>query len=157
MIALNFSVNATPLKNKLREKKMASSQKDLVRQWIEGIWNQGDFDLLDTMADQNYVFSTPGQDDLNPAGFKDFVNQIHNGFSDYRIEIVSQMSEHDTVITKGISRGTHSATFNGIEPTHKSIEVHWVMYTQVKDSKMVHDWEIYDALGILTQLGILNL
>jgi len=130
------------------------TQKEIAYKWIMGVWDKGDFTLLESLASPEYVFRTPGQDNRGPKAFQDFVSQIRAGFPDYNIVIDSQHAEEGIVITKGISFGTHTTEFNGVAPTHKPIEVHWVMYTRIQNSKIVEDWEIYDALGILTQLGL---
>ena len=129
-------------------------QKKRAYEWIMSNWDRGDFSPMDTHLSDSYVFRSSGQEDLNSEAFKDFVQNIHSGFPDYNIDILSQYTADDVVITKGISRGTHTVEFNGIAPTLKSINIDWVMYTHFEGSMIIEDWEIYDALGLLTQLGV---
>lgn len=58
------------------------------------------------------------------------------------------------VVTRGTTRGTHRGPFAGIAPTGKTIAVPWVIVTSFRGDRIVADWEIYDALGMMTQLGV---
>ena len=63
------------------------------------------------------------------------------------------MSEGNVVVTRGTTRGTHHGTFGELAPTGKRIAVPWVMFTTFANGQIVGEWEIYDALGVMTQLG----
>jgi predicted ester cyclase len=41
----------------------------------------------------------------------------------------------------------------GLEPTGKSIEVEAISVHRIADGKIAEDWTVWDALGMLQQLG----
>ena|SRR5688572_22579664 len=132
-------------------------QKATARRWISGIWDQGNLGLIDELAvSDRYIYQVPGQEGLRGQSFKDFVSTVRAAFPDLRNTIESQVGEGDLVVTRGTTRGTQRGSFAGIAPTGKSIEVPWVIFTSFQNGRIVADWEIYDALGMMTQLGALT-
>jgi len=51
-------------------------------------------------------------------------------------------------------RGTHKGEFMGIAPTGKSITLTGILISRFAGDKVVEDWNNYDALGMLQQLGV---
>jgi predicted ester cyclase len=134
----------------------SEGQKATARRWILGIWDQGNVGLIDELAvSDQYTYQAPGQEALRGQSFKDFVSAIRAAFPDLRNTIESQVGDGDLVVTRGTTRGTQRGPFAGIAPTGKSIEVPWVIFTSFQGGRIVADWEIYDALGMMTQLGAL--
>ena len=127
--------------------------KALARRWIVGIWDHADFQLFDELASEQYSYTAPGQGPMSGRAFKDFVVAARTAFPDLENSIESQMAEGDVVVTRGTTRGTHLATFGDLAPTGKSITVPWVMFTTFAGGRIVGDSEMYDVLGMMTQLG----
>jgi steroid delta-isomerase-like uncharacterized protein len=132
----------------------AEAQKATTRRWIAGIWNEGKLGLIDELAvGDRYTYQAAGQEVMRGQQFKDLVNAAREAFPDLQNTIESQVSEGETVVTRGMTRGTQRGTFAGVAPTGKTIEVLWVIFTSFQSGRIVADWEIYDALGMMTQLG----
>jgi steroid delta-isomerase-like uncharacterized protein len=132
------------------------SNKEIVRRWITGIWNHGDFGLIDELASEAHVFGSPGHGELRGEGFREFVTEVRSAFPDLNNTIENQISEGDIVVTRGITRGTHQGSFGAIAATGKSVAVPWVMFTRIQDGRILEDWELYDGLGMMTQLGVVS-
>ena len=64
-----------------------------------------------------------------------------------------QVAEGDVVVTRGTTRGTHEGSFAGIEATGEKIALPWVFITRFVEGQIAEDWELYDALGLMQQLG----
>ena len=132
----------------------SEEQKATTRRWLVGVWDQGNFGLIDELAlADRYVYQVPGQHALQGQSFKDFVSTVRAAFPDLRNTIENQIAEGDVVVTRGTTRGTHRGPFAGIAPTGKNVEVPWVIFTSFQGNRIVSDWELYDALGMMTQLG----
>ena len=134
----------------------AEVQKATTRRWIAGIWDQGNLGLIDKLAAADrYTYQAAGHEAMRGQAFKDFVTAAREAFPDLQNTIESQVSEGEIVVTRGTTRGTQRGTFAGIAPTGKAIEVPWVIFTSFQNGRIVTDWEIYDALGMMTQLGVI--
>jgi len=129
------------------------AEKAAARRWILGIWDGGELNLLDELASSSYSYSTPGRADLRGQAFKDFVTETRAAFPDLRNTIEEQIAQGSKVVTKGTTRGTQQGPFVGIPPTGRAIVSPWVIITEFEGGKVARDWEIFDALGIVQQLG----
>ncbi len=134
-----------------------TSAKGIARRWILGIWNDGNLSLLEELATAEYSYDGPGQPALRGQAFRDLVVAARTAFPDLQNTIENQVAEGNTVVTRGEMRRTHRAMFAGIEATGRQIVVPWLIITDVHDGRVAHDWEMYDALGIVQQLGALPL
>ena len=135
-----------PIKNK----------KETVRRWVIGIWQNCDFRLMEELASEDYIYETPGRGELSNELFRDFVTKVQSGFQDFNITIDFQIQEGGIVVTRGTNRGTHRASFFGIDPTGNSIEASWVLITRFRDDLILKECEIYDVFATLLQLGAIE-
>lgn len=131
------------------------SNKETVHRWIKGIWDGGNVGLMDELASDGYAFSSPGHGEMRGEAFREFVAQVRSAFPDLNNTIESQISEGDVVVTRGTTRGTHDGDFGEIGATGKSVAIPWVMYTRIQNGRILEDWELYDGLGMMTQLGVI--
>jgi predicted ester cyclase len=76
-------------------------------------------------------------------------------FDGFRAEILDQIADGDKVVTRKVFRGTHTGSFQGIEPTGAEVAIHVIDIVRVADGRIVEHWNIVDRLGLLTQLGAL--
>jgi predicted ester cyclase len=76
-------------------------------------------------------------------------------FDGFRAEILDQFAQGDRVVTRKVFRGTHTGSFQGIEPTGAEVAIHVIDIVRVKDGRIVEHWNVVDRLGLLTQLGAL--
>jgi predicted ester cyclase len=89
----------------------------------------------------------------------DGVRQQFDGFraafDGFRAEILDQIAEGDKVVTRKVFRGSHSGSFNGVEPTGAQVEIHVIDIVRVQDGRIVEHWNCVDRVGLLAQLGAL--
>ena len=85
-----------------------------------------------------------------------FGNAFRSAIPDLNNTIEEQIAEGHTVVTLVTTRGTHKGAFGDVAPTGNSIEMPWVMITRIRDGRITEDLEIYDSLGLLTQLGAVS-
>ncbi len=131
----------------------SDKNKELVRRWMTGIWDDGNTQLLQELAVDNYFYYAPGQGEFRDESFIGFVNAVRAAIPDLNNTFEEQIAEGDTVVTRGITRGTHQGAFGDIAASGNAIEVPGVMITKIKDGQITEEWEIFDTLTFMTQLG----
>ena len=151
-----FLTSCAPGESGRTDMTSQEASKELVRRWITGIWEAGNIELLQELATEDYGYSFPGQEGLRGNAFVDYVDTIRSAIPDLSNTIEQQVAEGDTIVTRGTTRGTHQGTFADIAPTGNSIEVAWVMFTRIKDGRIAEEWEIFDTLAFMTQLGAVS-
>ena len=127
--------------------------KEIVRRWIIGTWDEGNVALLDELATPDYVYRAPGEDALDGKAVQEYSASIRSAFPDLNNTIELQIAEGDIVVTQGTTRGTHEGSFAGIAATGEKIALPWVFITRFVNGRIAEEWEYYDALGLMQQLG----
>ena len=56
-------------------------------------------------------------------------------------------------MTRYTARGRHAADFMGVPPTGTDVTVSGGSVTAADDGKIVEEWDVWDALGALQQVG----
>ena len=62
-------------------------------------------------------------------------------------------SAGDRVVARWIGRGTHNGELMGVAPTGRTIAVEAQSIFRVADGKIAEEWTVWDALGLLQQVG----
>jgi predicted ester cyclase len=58
------------------------------------------------------------------------------------------------VVNRWIWKGTHEGEFMGIPPTGIKLEMGGIGIARIETGKIVEEWEDYDMLGMMMQLGM---
>ncbi len=132
------------------------ASKELVRRWIIGIWDNGDRELFGELATEDYVYSYPGSGDLRGDAFFGFGDMVRSAIPDLNNTIEQQFVDGDMVVTRGTTRGTNQGAYGDIPPTGNAVEVPWVMITRLREGRIAEEWEIFDTLAFMTQIGAVS-
>src|SRR5918995_1139720 len=65
-----------------------------------------------------------------------------------------QIAEGDKVVTRYTFIGTHQGEFLGIPPTGNRVQMTGMYLSHISGGKIVEEWNIYDLLGLMQQLGV---
>jgi len=100
------------------------------------------------------LFKRPKARDCPGAiAFRQLVERYHTAFSEVTMRIERIVAEADWVATHWIARGTHAHELMGIAPTGKEVTVEGMQIDRIRDGKIVESHGLFDALGMLQQLG----
>jgi predicted ester cyclase len=143
--------------NEVRE-TMPESNKDLVRRIADEVVNGGKLALADMLFAQGYVYHGPGGlEVLGPEGFRQMIGMFRKAFPDFQVVIEDMVAEGDRVAFRLTSRGTHKGDLAGLAPTGKSVIVTHNVISRFYDGKCVEEWQTFDEVGMLRQLGVVTL
>lgn len=92
-----------------------------------------------------------------PEGEIRLIETYRSAFPDVSIEIEEILSEGDKAAVRYIATGTHEGEFMGIEPTGNEVEVVGFEIDRVADGEIVESWGLFDAFGLMEQLGVVEL
>ena len=88
-----------------------------------------------------------------PEGFLATSRWLRDAFSNLGFEIQETARDGDLVMAAAIMTGQHTGTFNGIEPTGKSIAHKQVHIFTISGGQITRHRAVRDDLGLLLQLG----
>lgn len=128
--------------------------KAIVRRYLETAWNKKDPTIVDELVSPDFVQHAanvpPGRD-----GIKRFFEGLYSGFPDASFTLDNIMAEGNQVATRFTVRGTHQGLFLGIPATGKPMTLTGMALLELRDGKIVANWNELDMLGALRQLGVL--
>ena len=133
----------------------AEENKDLVRRYIEEVWNGHDLDAIDELVSPEYFNHAASTAEYQRGGAKLAVEWLLSVFPDHRFDIEDAAAEGDTVAVRGTMGGTHEGDLMGIAPTGKRVAVQQTHWFRVADGKVAEHWAVRDDLGMMRQLGVM--
>lgn len=127
----------------------ADANKALARVWFEEVINRRDLDAIDEHYADDYVHhGAEGAVIRGVAAARAFAAAILAA-SDDRVALVEQqVAEGDLVVTRFVSRGTHTGTFRGAAPTGEEWVTEGICISRVADGRIAEDWEIIHVSGL---------
>ena len=137
---------------------MSEQNKAIVRRCTEEVWFKGDLEVLDELVASDYMArdGAPGQPP-GRQGLKQVVAMFRDAFPDVQGSIEDIVAEGDKVVSRWTAKGTHRREYMGVAPTNKQISMTGISISRIADGKIVEDWTQEDALGVLEQLGVVQL
>ena len=134
----------------------AQENKALARRSWE-IVGKGSLDTLEEALKEVYadtiVMHEPDEDVRGIEGLKQFVSMIRAAIPDLRVTLEDAVAEGDKVVSRWIGQGTHQGELMGAAPTGNQITITGITIHRIEDGKIVEEWENWDALGLMQQIG----
>ena len=131
---------------------MSEENKDLARRSWEAVDNP---DLIDEVYAADLVWHEPDQDIQGYEQAKQFVSTFFAAFPDLNISVEDLIAEGEKVVSRYTFRGTHQGETEEFgPPTGRTFELEGISMHRFEDGKIVEEWEAYDNLSLLQQLGL---
>ncbi len=132
---------------------MSVENEQLVRRFFEEFCNDRRSQVADEIIAADYVSHGPQAPPAEgPDGVRARVG-LYQDAVDGHWDVQEISSSGDRVVTRWIGRGTHRGELIGVQPTGKPIAVEAISIHRIADGKIVEEWTVWDALGLLQQVG----
>ena len=141
------------------------TQTDLkirLQNFMDVIWNSGDFSKLTDYVSQQYtILHDPGDawegQTLDHDTFAERVMYSRNAFPDLKFDIQEMVADQSRVVAFWIMSGTHEGDLDNLPKTGKSFSISGItIYEFDKGSKICSHIQAYDRLGFMAQMGLLG-
>jgi len=132
---------------------MSEVNKVLVLRGWEEIVNQKNLGAFDEFYAADAVHHEPDQDLQGLEEVKQYIAMYFEAFPDMSVSVEDLIAEGDKVVSRYAYLGTHQGELQGIAPTNKHIEKEGITIHRIEGGKIVEEWEQYDKLSFLQQLG----
>lgn len=134
--------------------------KDAARRLFEqilGTDNKAAFDELVAADYRDHDIANKRVQTSSADGFRQEALGYRRAFPDFRFTIEDQVAEGDRVTTRWTLNGTNTGEMRGMPPTGKPVEVTGTTAFRFEDGKIKEGWWHWDFLGMLSQLGVIDL
>jgi steroid delta-isomerase-like uncharacterized protein len=115
----------------------------------------GDIDGFGDHVAEDFVEheETPGFE-ASKDGVKRMFHMYRAAFPDLRMEAEDVLASGDKVVARVRATGTHQGDFMGMPATGRAVEVQLIDIIRFGEDGLAHEhWGIFDALGMMQQLG----
>ena len=137
---------------------MSVENEALARRFFEELCNQRNGAVADEIVSADYVSHGPQAPPAEgPEGVRARIavyQDALDGYWDVQ-EILS--AGKDRVVVRWIGRGTHTGELMGIPATGATIACDATTIFGITDGKISEEWTVWDALGLLQQVGAVPL
>jgi steroid delta-isomerase-like uncharacterized protein len=114
-------------------------------------------DLIDEVYAADLVWHEPDQDIQGSEEAKQFIAMYKTAFPDMNVTVEDVIAEGDRVVTRWTIRGTHQGEIEEFgPPTGRQVELQGLTLHRVEGGKIVEEWDRYDNLGTMQQLGLME-
>jgi steroid delta-isomerase-like uncharacterized protein len=133
---------------------MSEGNKDLARRSWEFV-SQRNPDALEEVYSADSVLHEPDQDLQGLEEVKQYLSMYISAFPDLNVTVEDVIAEGEQVVTRWTIRGTHQGEIEEFgPPTGKQIELEGITIHRIEDGKIAEEWERFDNLSIMQQLGL---
>ena len=134
----------------------AEENKAVSRRVVEELFNEGNLDAADELFTSDYVCYVAGFEDLHGVeGMKGFAGLYRQAFPDLKETIEEQVAEGEKGVTFFRTRGTHTGETEAFgPPTGNRIDMTGMVMDRVAGGKIAESRLVFDALGMMHQLGL---
>ena len=135
---------------------MSEENKALIRRFVEEAFNKGNVDVANEVYASTFIAHDPtipeGQG--SPEQVKQIVNTYLSAFPDGHTTVEDVISKGKKVAYRWTFRGTHQGELMGIPPTGEQVTITGITFNRVSRGKVEEQWNNFDQLGVLQQLGV---
>jgi steroid delta-isomerase-like uncharacterized protein len=130
--------------------------KDIARRFYEHA-TSGALDELQALHAEDYVHHDPSnrEDIRGPEGVRQEVSGYRAAF-DFAFTVDGQIAEGDTVATRWTWNATHRGDFRDVPATGARCSVTGTTTHRIRDRRIAESWWNWDTLGLLRQLGVVE-
>jgi steroid delta-isomerase-like uncharacterized protein len=131
-----------------------AENRALIRHIYAEIVNGKNLALVSEYYASDYTFHGPDSVEVKgQEGMKQLLSMYFDAFPDLHLTIDDQIAEDDQVVTRWTARGTQNGQFGTLAPTGRQATVMGALVSRIADGKVAEDWEHFDNLHLLQQLG----
>jgi ketosteroid isomerase-like protein len=132
---------------------VSAQDEAVVGRFFEEFCNGRRASVADEIVAADYVSHGPQAPPAEgPDGVKARVG-LYQDAVDGHWDVQEIFSCGDRVVARWIGRGTHRGELMGVDPTGRPIAVEAISVFRVADGKIAEEWTVWDALGLLQQVG----
>ncbi len=116
--------------------------------------NGRNLDLLSQLCTEDYVYHGPGGVDLRGVSeLREMIQGYLTAFPDLHMAVEQLVVEGDLISTRWRATGTHLGPLDDIAPTGKRIDMSGQVIMRFEGTKIAEEWESFDEVAMLKQIG----
>jgi predicted ester cyclase len=141
--------------NKQTQKMETSSNKEIALGLSKAIMT-GQWDKVDALLDENFQYIGDGQAPIGKQAYIYFMKELLcTAMTNMDMKFPRVIAEGDFVSVDYTNEMTNSGPFFGIPATNKRVMGTGQFIREIKDGKVVAEWQTTNMYGLMVQLGVI--
>ena len=136
---------------------MSQDNLDFYLTFWDQVANHGRLELIDKHFAADYTFTSPSVSLSGVREGKQYYEALLGAFSDIEFTVEDAFAAGEKLAKRWTFRATHTGELNGIKPTGKRITLVGATLARMKDGKILEERDFVDDLGLMQQLGVIDL
>jgi steroid delta-isomerase-like uncharacterized protein len=130
--------------------------KQLILQFYEEVWGEGNLEFAKEVFNDNYVRHDlrQGNPVAGAAGQMQIAGDFRSAFPDLQIQIDLIFGDDEYIAARWTMTGTHTTPWGSIQPTNKKVSFSGVNLFRFENGRVAEIWNHRDDLGLMQQLGV---
>ncbi|MGC4015668.1 MAG: ester cyclase [Luteolibacter sp.] len=133
---------------------MSETNREKAFRWMEGIWNQRQFSVIDELFAPNGIGHHEGMETHDVESMHHFVAGILEAFPDIRVEVDHAIEEGDHVVVRWTAHGTHHGNNLGVPATEAEVSfsgMTWMTFDV--NGQIIEGWDSWNQGALIQQLA----
>jgi steroid delta-isomerase-like uncharacterized protein len=132
--------------------------KKIVTEFIDAVFTRGDLGAVDEYLAADFInHDPPAGVTADREGMRAAGAMFRTAFPDWHSEMDIMVGEGDLVVEHFTASGTQQGEIFGVPPSGKPVAMPGINIWRVRDGRITERWGRLDELGLLRQLGLVNL
>ena len=129
------------------------------RQTLEALWNQRNFDVLESAYARDFSFAGPTDRSFTgAAAYRELLASLQRSFPDLELtvdEVYWMGNDMDGYLTSERWSADATHTGDGLygEPTGKKVQIWGITQHHIVDGRIVAEWMLFNELDLMMQLA----
>lgn len=136
----------------LREQERRN--KKLIEHYWNELWNKRNIAVLDECMLSGIVYYTPKMTQKGIKEYKELYKMYASAFGKSQVEIQELIASKDKVVSRVLFSCVHTGELGGMPASGLELEVQVYTIFRLEHGKIVEEWELFDELGMMQQLGM---
>ena|SRR5947207_3246202 len=131
-----------------------ASNAELAR-WAFEALNRQDLASLREFWTSDTVERFPDRTCHGPDEIVEYFEETFRALPDFHMEVLSVAEAGDDVFVHWRLTGTHEGPMQGIEPTHKRVEIDGMDHFVARDGKVLSNFVVFDQMQYARRIGLI--
>ncbi len=134
---------------------VAAAHKEIFKKLYQDVWNERKFEVIKEVISESHALGDPTISGaaVGPEAYRKQVDRFLAAFPDLRFMIDDTVSEKDKMVLAWRITGTHKGEFLGVPATGKKLTITGITINEISEGKILESAVIWDALGLLQEMG----
>lgn len=156
MLLIALSTTAIYSQTKKHSKKMeTATNKEITLELSKAIM-AGQWSKVDALLDENFTYIGDGRPAMNKQEYIGFMkNVLCTAMTDMDMKFPRVIAEGNLVAVDYTNEMTNSGNFMGIPATGKRVFATGQFIREIKNGKVVAEWQTTNGYGLMVQLGVI--